>query len=91
MMGTYNLDEMDIAEIFEKLEFESNCEGDFYEETFIEGAKIYLDRLREEGAFIFSEKADDNGIMCKGCGKAKVKNKCEICKKKKEEIIDNLK
>jgi hypothetical protein len=90
-MGSYNLGEEEIADIFEEVEFENECEGDFYEETFIEGAKIYLDRLRGEGAFIYSEKADNKGIMCKGCGKAKKNGKCIICKKIKKEVIGGLK
>ncbi len=55
-MGTYGLNEEEIADVFEKLEFESHCEGDFYEETFILGAVEYLKRLREQGAFIYSDK-----------------------------------
>ena len=55
-MGTYGLDEEEIADIFEELEFESSCEGDFYEETFILGAMIYLGRLRKRGAFIYTDK-----------------------------------
>ncbi len=55
-MGGYGLDENEIADIFEDLEFESHCEGDFYEETFLLGAKIYIDRLRKKGAFIYTDK-----------------------------------
>ena len=51
-MGTYGLNGEEIADIFEKLEFEMNCEGDFSEKDFIAGAREYLKRLREEGAFI---------------------------------------
>lgn len=55
-MGTYNLDAEEIADAFEKAEVESHCEGDFYEETFILGAIVYLKRLRKQGAWIHSEK-----------------------------------
>ncbi len=55
-MGIYGLDESEIADIFEKLDFESYCEGDFYEETFILGAIEYIKRLRKIGAFIYSDK-----------------------------------
>lgn len=51
-MGTYNLSKEEIQEVFEKLEFESHCEGDFSEKDFLEGAKLYLKELREEGAYI---------------------------------------
>lgn len=51
-IGTYNLSEEEIADIFEDLEFESHCEGDFSEEIFINGAKEYLKRLRKQGAHI---------------------------------------
>jgi len=55
-MGTYGLNADEIADIFEKLEFESYCEGDFYIETFILGAIKYLNRLKKKGAFIYSDK-----------------------------------
>jgi len=55
-MGTYNLDENEIADIFEELEFESHCEGDFYFETFILGAIEYIKRLKKKGMSIYSEK-----------------------------------
>jgi len=55
-MGTYGLDKSEIADIFEELEFESHCEGDFYFETFILGAIEYLKRLKKQGAFIYSAK-----------------------------------
>ena len=55
-MGTYNLNESEIADIFEELEFESHCEGDFYEETFILAAIEYIRRLRKQGAYIYSNK-----------------------------------
>jgi len=48
-MGTYGLTAKDIQTIFEQLEFESHCEGDFSEENFIEGARLYLESLREIG------------------------------------------
>jgi hypothetical protein len=51
-MGTYQLDEQEIADVFEDVEFESRCEGDFTEHTFIEGAKEYIRRLRAQGAYI---------------------------------------
>lgn len=90
-MGSYNLDSEEIADILETSEIEHKFEGDFYEETFIEGCKIYLDRLRENGAFVYSSIADKKKLMCKGCGKAKKNGKCIICQKKKKEVIDNLK
>jgi len=55
-MGTYGLDEGEIADIFEDLEFEDHCEGDFYMETFILGAIEYLKRLKKKGAFIYTDK-----------------------------------
>lgn len=55
-MGTYNLNAEEIADILEKLEVETHCEGDFYEETFILGAIQYLKRLKMKGAYIYSEK-----------------------------------
>ena len=57
-MGTYNLNAEEIADAMEGVE--GKCEGDFYEETFVEGAKIYLQRLRR---------------MCEECGADKVKCK----------------
>ena len=51
-MGQYNLNAEEIADIFEELEFESHCEGDFSEKEFIEAAKIYIDRLNERNANI---------------------------------------
>jgi hypothetical protein len=51
-MGTYNLNEEEIADIFENLEFDVHCEGDFTEEVFIKGAKEYMKRLRKQGASI---------------------------------------
>lgn len=55
-MGTYGLNAEEIADAMEEAKVENFCEGDFYEEDFIEGAKIYVDRLRKQGAYIFSEK-----------------------------------
>jgi hypothetical protein len=55
-MGTYQLSSEEIADIFEDLDFESHCEGDFYEEDFILGAMRYLNNLRGKGAYIYSEK-----------------------------------
>jgi len=55
-MGTYGLNEEEIADIFEELEVESHCEGDFYMETFILGAIEYLKRLKGKGAYIYSDK-----------------------------------
>ena len=75
-MGTYSLNAEEIADAMEDIE--QNCEGDFYEETFMEGAKIYLQRLRTEGAFIYSEKADNKGNMCNKCGADK--NECKKLK-----------
>jgi hypothetical protein len=51
-MGTYNLSSDEIEEVFEKLEFESYCEGDFSEKDFLLGAKKYLKELRKQGAHI---------------------------------------
>ncbi len=55
-MGTYGLDAEEVADAMEEAKVESFCEGDFYEETFIEGAKIYINKLRKQGAYIYSEK-----------------------------------
>ena len=55
-MGTYGLNEEEIADAMEKVELESHLEGDFYMETFILGAIEYLKRLKEKGAFIYSDK-----------------------------------
>ena len=55
-MGTYGLNEEEIADIFEKLEFESHCEGDFHFETFILGAIEYVKRLKKKGAYIFASR-----------------------------------
>ena len=51
-MGGYILCDSEIADVFESIDFESHCEGDFSEEEFIKGAKEYLERLRERGADI---------------------------------------
>lgn len=51
-MGTYNLSPIEISDVFEKLQFESHCEGDFTERTFIRGARDYLNKLRRAGAEI---------------------------------------
>lgn len=51
-MGVYILNEDEIADILEDLEFESHCEGDFSEQVFLDGAKLYLKRLRKKGAYI---------------------------------------
>ena len=75
-MGTYGLNAEEVADAM--IDVEQKCEGDFYEETFLEGAKIYLQRLRREGAFIYSEKADNKGKMCLKCGADK-----DECKKVK--------
>ncbi|MHA1410553.1 MAG: hypothetical protein ACTSQY_09665 [Candidatus Odinarchaeia archaeon] len=55
-MGTYGLNAEEVADAMENAKVEEFCEGDFYEETFIEGAKIYIDRLRKQGVYIFTEK-----------------------------------
>ena len=54
-MGTYGLNKEEIADIFERLEFESHCEGDFTEQEFLKGAKEYIERLRVQGANIPNE------------------------------------
>lgn len=51
-MGTFGLSADDIADIFEMLNFESHCEGDFSEKQFIDGARKYLEYLRSIGADI---------------------------------------
>lgn len=51
-MGTYGLNAEEIADAMEMVEVESRCEGDFTEEVFIQGAKIYVERLRKMGAYI---------------------------------------
>jgi len=60
-MGLYKLDEQEIADVFESVEFESKCEGDFTEQTFLDGAREYLRRLREEGAYIPIDDGDNGG------------------------------
>jgi len=55
-MGTYGLNAEEVADAMEEAKVESFCEGDFYEETFLEGAKIYIDRLRKQGAFVYTDK-----------------------------------
>jgi len=72
-MGTYICSAEEIAGIMEDLNLEGNIEGDFYEEEFIKGAEEYLHRLRLQGAFIYSEKADNIKKMCKTCGGLKSK------------------
>ena len=57
-MGTYGLDENEIVDIFEELEFENHCEGDFWETTFILGAIKYIRRLRKKGAYIYCDLKD---------------------------------
>lgn len=79
-MGTYGLNAEEVADAM--ADVEQNCEGDFYEETFLEGAKIYLQRLRREGAFIYSEKADKKRKMCLKCGADR--NECRKLKTHKQ-------
>ncbi len=55
-MGTYGLNEEEIADAMEKADVEQYCEGDFYQETFILGAIEYLNRLKEKGASIYTDK-----------------------------------
>jgi len=55
-MGTYGLNPEEIADKLESVDFQSNLEGDFYEETFILGAIEYIKRLRKLGAFIYTDK-----------------------------------
>lgn len=52
LMGTYNLSPDEIADKLEQIEFESKLEGDFTEKDFVDGAKLYIKRLRLEGAHI---------------------------------------
>ena len=51
-MGTYNLDDVEIADAMEKVELDNACEGDYTEKDFISGAKIYLNRLRKRGMYL---------------------------------------
>ncbi len=51
-MGTYGLNEEEIADAMERADVEQYCEGDFTEEVFLGGAKEYLKRLRKQGANI---------------------------------------
>ena len=51
-MGTYGLDEKEIANILEDAEENGKFEGDFTEEVMIEGAKLFCKRLRKHGAYI---------------------------------------
>ncbi len=83
-MGTYGTSSEEIAEVFETLEFESHLQGDFYEEDFMDAAKLYLNNLRRKGAFIYSSLADGKKQMCKICGRIKptARSKCiNECKK----------
>jgi len=51
-MGTYNLDKREIADILEEIEEDGKFEGDFSEQTLIDGAKLFCKRLRKNGAYI---------------------------------------
>ena len=73
-MGSYNLNAEEVADAMEQGDVEQHCEGDFYEETFIEGAKIYVERLRELGAYIYTDR------KCKCKEKTKLTD-CEQCNK----------
>lgn len=77
-MGTYGLDAEEIANAMENVNLEGNLEGDFDEEEFMEGAKVYLNRLRKYGAFIHSRLAEGKNQMCKECGRIKptLRHKC---------------
>jgi len=58
-MCSYGLNAEEIANAMEAVDVEGHCEGDFYEKTFLEGAKLYIKRLRERGADIpFSFEAE---------------------------------
>lgn len=51
-MGTYNFGEEEIADILENCEEEGKFDGDFSESVFIAGAKLFIKRLRKQGASI---------------------------------------
>ena len=51
-MGTYNLSVNELLDVFEKLELESHCEGDFTEKDLITAVRYYCRVLRSRGAFI---------------------------------------
>ena len=51
-MGTYNLSAEDIAEILCTSEECGNFEGDFTKKNFIAGAKLFIKKLRKQGAHI---------------------------------------
>ena len=89
--GEICFEEERIADILEEAEVEGKIEGDFYEETFMEGTKIYIDRLRRKGAFIFSEVAYDKGKMCEDCGKEITGKECLICREQRENVVEALK
>lgn len=81
-MGTYTLNAEQIADAM--VDVEQKCEGDFYEEDFYKGAEIYIERLREDGAYIFDGRGKFN---CQECGRAmkKVDGVCKKCKGKKKD------
>jgi hypothetical protein len=51
-MGIYNFNENEIADILENCEDEGKFDGDFSESIFIKGAKLFIKRLRKQGASI---------------------------------------
>jgi len=77
-MGTYGLSAEEIADVMEDRELEWCLGGDFHEEEFLIGAKEYINRLRRNGAFIYSRLADGKKQMCKICGRIKptARSKC---------------
>lgn len=82
-MGTYTCNAEEIADAMESSDLQSNIEGDFYEQDFIKGAKIYIERLREEGAYIFE---DGGKYNCTECGRIVKKDGiCSKCKEKKKD------
>ncbi len=70
-MGIYKYDSEEIAEVMDNVNLESDFEGDFDEEDFVQGAKDYLNKLRRDGAYIHSRLASGKKQDCKICGRIK--------------------
>jgi hypothetical protein len=51
-MGIYKLSVNELVDIFQELEFESKCEGDFTEKDLILAVKYYCRILRGKGGDI---------------------------------------
>lgn len=80
-MGTYVCNAEEIADAMEDCNVDGAIEGDFYEDDFIKAAKLYVERLRENGVYIFKDGGRHN---CSNCGR--IIKKGELCKKCKKVI-----